>query len=209
MQLTSTSLRNDQPIPADYAFCTASSGDEHTENGGNKNPHLAWSGAPDGTKSFAVVVHDPDVPADASDANQEGKTIPRDADRVDFFHWLLVDIPASTTEIGEGAASDGVTQGGKEPGRSQFGIEGTNTFTDFLEGSEMEGTYGGYDGPCPPWNDERLHHYHFTVYALDTDSLGLDADGDFTGDDVRDALDGHVLDQAELVGTYTTNPDLR
>ncbi len=207
MQLASTSLRNDQPIPAAYAFCTADpSSEDHTRNGGDKNPHLAWTDAPDGTRSFAVIVHDPDVPADASDANQEGKTIPEDAERTDFYHWLLVDIPATTTEIAEGAASSGVTKGGKAPGRSRFGIEGTNGFTDFLKGSGIEGTYGGYDGPCPPWNDERLHHYHFTVYALDTDSLGLDADGGFTGEDVLDALDGHVLAQAELVGTYTTNP---
>ena len=209
MQLTSTSLRPGRPIPPAYAFCKPASGDDPTQSGGDKNPHLAWSDAPAGTKSFALVVHDPDVPADASDANQGGKTIPKDAERTDFFHWLLVDIPASTTEIAEGAASDGVTKGGKAPGRSRFGIEGTNGFTDFLKGSPMEGTYGGYDGPCPPWNDERLHHYHFTVYALDTDTLGLDADGDFAGQDVLDALDGHVLAQAELVGTFTTNPDVQ
>ncbi|MDT0631065.1 YbhB/YbcL family Raf kinase inhibitor-like protein [Rubrivirga sp. S365] len=205
MTLTSTSLTDGAPIDPQYAFCKAAASG-HTEPGGDRSPHLAWSGAPDGTRSFAVVVRDPDVPADASDANQEGKTIPVDAERTPFYHWLLVDIPASTTEIAEGAASDGVTPNGKAPGRTSLGLAGTNTFTDFLAGSDMEGTYGGYDGPCPPWNDERLHHYHFTVYALDTESLGLGDDGDFTGDDVEAALDGHVLAQAEIVGTYTTNP---
>ena len=208
MTLTSTSLTDGQPVDPRYAFCKPASGDGHTESGGDRSPHLAWSGAPDGTRSFAVVMHDPDVPADASDANQEGTTIPEDAERTTFYHWLLVDVPAATTEIAEGAASDGVTPGGKSPGRSDLGVEGTNTFTQFLDGSDMEGTYGGYDGPCPPWNDERLHHYHVTVYALDTESLGLDEDGDFTGDDVTAALDGHVLAQAEIVGTYTTNPDV-
>ena len=111
--------------------------------------------------------------------------------------------------IEEGADSDGVTPHGKEPGPTELGLRGINSFTDFLAGDpDMEGTYGGYDGPCPPWNDERLHHYHVTVYALDTESLGLSADGDFRGADVLDALDGHVLDQAEIVGTYTTNPDV-
>ncbi len=208
MTLTSTSLTDGQPIDPQYAFCTAAASG-HTRNGGNKNPHLAWSGAPEGTKSFAVVMHDPDVPADGSDAGREGTTIPADAERTDFYHWLLVDVPASLGEIAEGALSDGVIEGGRAPGRTTHGIEGTNDFTDFLKGSEREGTYGGYDGPCPPWNDERLHHYHVTVYALDTESLGLGADGRFRGDDVREALDGHVLGQAEIVGTYTTNPSVR
>lgn len=207
MTLSSTSLTDGQPIDPRHAFC-APDADAHTRDGGNRNPHLAWSGAPEGTRSFAVVVHDPDVPADASDAGQEGKTIPADAPRTDFFHWLAVDLPPSTTEIAEGSASDGVTEGGKAPGRSGLGVEGTNTFTDFLKGSPREGTYGGYDGPCPPWNDERLHHYHFTVYALDTETLGLPQDGRFTGAEVLDAVAGHVLDRAEIVGTYTTNPDV-
>jgi Raf kinase inhibitor-like YbhB/YbcL family protein len=209
MLLTSTSIENGARIAPAFAFCTAApdSGDR-TTHGGDRNPHLAWSGVPEGTKSFAVVVHDPDVPADASDANTEGKTIPSSAERTDFFHWLLVDIPADVREIAEGALSDGVVKNGRAPGRSTHGIEGTNNFTDFLKGSPMEGTYGGYDGPCPPWNDEAVHHYHFTVYALDTDTLGLSEDGDWGGPDVLDAIEGHVLDQAEIVGTYTTNPDV-
>ena len=210
MTLTSTSITDGQPIDPQYAFCAPDpDATPPTTGGDNVSPHLAWANAPDGTRSFAVVVHDPDVPADASDVNQEGKTLPVDAERTDFFHWLLVDVPPTVTEIPEGALKDGVTEGGEAPGpTSGFGIEGTNDYTSFMEGSDMEGTYGGYDGPCPPWNDERLHHYHFTVYALDTESLGLSEDGDFRGQDVRDALDGHVLAQAEIVGTYTLNPDV-
>ena len=208
MTLTSSSLRDGHPIDPSFAFCEGGSGDAHTEDGGNRNPHLAWSGVPDGTRSFAVVVHDPDVPADASDANTEGATIPEGAERTTFYHWLLVNVPADAAEIAEGSASDGVVEGGKTPGRSALGVEGTNDFTDFLKGTPREGTYGGYDGPCPPWNDERVHRYHFGVYALDTDSLGLDAGGGFRGDDVVEAMEGHVLAHAEVVGTYTTSPDV-
>lgn len=206
MTLESTSFADGQPIDARYAFCQP----RPTEggDGGNVSPHLRWSGAPDGTRSFAVVLHDPDVPADGTDANKDDATIPEGADRVDFYHWLLVDVPADLSEIAEGALSDGVIAGGREPGRTTHGLEGVNDYTSFFEGSDMAGTYGGYDGPCPPFNDERLHHYHLTVYALDVQSLGLDEGGHFRGQDVMDALEGHVLDQAEVVGTFTRNPDV-
>ena len=208
MRLTSTSLADCLRVDPAYTFCQPAD-EVHTSFGGNRSPHLAWSDAPEGTRSFAVVMHDPDVPANASDVNTEGATLPVDAERADFFHWLLVDVPAETTEIAEGAASDGVTQGGKAPGRTAVGLEGLNTYTDFLKGSPMEGTYGRYDGPCPPWNDERLHHYHVAVFALDVTTLGLPEDGAFTGPDVRAAMEGHVLAHAEIVGTFSTNPDVR
>lgn len=70
----------------------------------------------------------------------------------------------------------------------------------------MAGDYYGYDGPCPPWNDAIVHHYVFTIYALDLDRLPLE--GRFTGAQVREAIEGHVLDQASLTGTYTLNPKL-
>ena len=70
----------------------------------------------------------------------------------------------------------------------------------------MGGTYGGYDGPCPPWNDVIIHHYHFKVFSLDIDRLGLD--GDFPGTDAISAMQGHVLAGGEVVGTYTQNPAL-
>ena len=71
----------------------------------------------------------------------------------------------------------------------------------------MGGTYGGYDGPCPPWNDALVHRYHFTVYALDVESL--DMKGTFTGDEALGAMQGHILGQATVTGTYTLNPELR
>ena len=70
----------------------------------------------------------------------------------------------------------------------------------------MKGEYLGYDGPCPPWNDSIVHRYHFRIYALDVDRLHL-ADG-FTVTELRVAMDGHVLAEAEVMGTYTLNPAL-
>jgi len=70
----------------------------------------------------------------------------------------------------------------------------------------MAGAYFGYDGPCPPWNDAIVHRYVFTLYALDIASVPLD--GEFTGQQVRAAIDGHVLDQASFSGSYTLNPAL-
>jgi phosphatidylethanolamine-binding protein (PEBP) family uncharacterized protein len=120
---------------------------------------------------------------------------------------VLVDIPTSMQEIQEGAASDGVTARGKPTGPTPFGVRGRNDYTSWFEGDEdMEGVYGGYDGPCPPWNDELLHHYHFTLYALAVPTLELR--GDFGGDDALAAMEGHILDQASWMGTYTLNKDL-
>lgn len=70
----------------------------------------------------------------------------------------------------------------------------------------MEGTYLGYDGPCPPWNDSLLHHYHFRVYALDTPRLPLATD--FSLEELRAAMAGHVLAEALLTGTYSLNPSV-
>jgi Raf kinase inhibitor-like YbhB/YbcL family protein len=71
----------------------------------------------------------------------------------------------------------------------------------------MAGDYYGYDGPCPPWNDDLVHHYRFRVYALDLPSLGVD--GRFTAGDALAAMQGHILAEAELAGTYTLNAALR
>lgn len=68
----------------------------------------------------------------------------------------------------------------------------------------MEGDYFGYDGPCPPWNDEIVHHYAFTLYALDVERCPLE--GRFTGRDVLEAIEGHILDHTVITGTYSFNP---
>jgi len=71
---------------------------------------------------------------------------------------------------------------------------------------DMAGNYGGYDGSAPPWNDELMHEYVFTVFALDVETLGLT--GVFGGADARAAMEGHVLASGQVMGTYTLNPDL-
>jgi Raf kinase inhibitor-like YbhB/YbcL family protein len=196
-----------EPIPEEYAFCVP---DERTHSamGQNLSPAIRWSDAPNGTRSFALICHDPDVPSRPENVNKEGQAVSADLPRVDFFHWVLVDIPANTRELPKGADSDGIKPGGKPPGRTEFGARGINNYTDwFASDEQMKGDYGGYDGPCPPWNDELVHHYHFTVYALDVPSLRLD--GRFGGPEALAALQPHVLAKGGWIGTYTLNPKLR
>jgi len=204
MKLHSNDLNDQQPIDPTFAFGKPDP-NERMALAENFSPHLSWSGAPTGTKSFAVVCMDPDVPSVADDVNQDGKSIPADLPRADFCHWSLVDLPSRITDLNTGQCSQGVTVGGKQNPPGPAGTrQGLNDYTSFLSGSEMEGRYFGYDGPCPPWNDELLHRYIFTVYALDVEKLDLS--DDFTGHDVVQAVDGHVLDKASITGTYTLNP---
>jgi Raf kinase inhibitor-like YbhB/YbcL family protein len=205
MQVTSTSFRDGAPIPAEYAFC-AMDAKTHATLSQNRSPQLAWSGAPAGTKSFAIVCHDPDVPSKGDDVNQEGRVVPRTLPRVDFFHWVLVDLPASVTAVAAGEFASAVTPRGKPgPAAAHGARQGVNDYTGWFAGDkDMAGNYFGYDGPCPPWNDEIPHHYVFTVFALDVAKLAVD--GAFTGAQAREAMKGHVLAQASITGLYTLNP---
>jgi len=117
---------------------------------------------------------------------------------------VLVDIPASVVELAEGAESNArVVHGKQAPAKT--GVHAANSFTQAFAANEaLKGTYYGYDGPCPPWNDEIAHRYHFAVYALSVPSLGLQ--GDFSGEAAVAAMQGKVLAQGELVGPYSTNP---
>lgn len=172
---------------------------------GNRNPHLAWSGAPIGTQSFALLCVDPDVPSRGDDVNKEGREVAIELPRVDFFHWVVADLPSTVNEIAEGAHADGVTARGKAPGPTpDGGVCGLNDYTGWFAGHpDMGGIYAGYDGPGPPWNDLRVHGYRFQVFALDVPSLGLS--GHFTGHDLRRAMSGHVLASCELVGLHSTH----
>jgi Raf kinase inhibitor-like YbhB/YbcL family protein len=204
----SNSLKQGERIPEQHAFGIPDGEGKARAGGGNRSPHLSWSGHPDETQSFVLICVDPDVPGDVSDVNQEGRSVPEDLPRVDFAHWVVANIPADVTEIAEGAGSDGIVAGGKPTGPTSFGgVTGASNYTDLFAGDpDMGGTYGNYDGPFPPWNDERVHHYHFRVYAVDMPSLDLP--DDFTLGDVMEAIEGHVLDEGELVATYTLNADL-
>ena len=207
MKITSQSFESDQRIPDEFVFCKPDR-ESHAALAGNKSPHFAWSGVPDGCKSLALICVDPDVPTVGDDVNQEGKTVPADLPRTEFFHWVMVDIPPGCTELAAGFCSDGVTAGGKrEPGGPEGARQGLNDYGGWFAGDpDMGGDYFGYDGPGPPWNDALLHHYHFQLFALDLERCPVE--GKFTAADVRGAIEGHVLARAELVGTYTTNPDL-
>ena len=191
-------------IPARFAFGRPGT-DSPFAPADNVSPAIGWSNAPTGTQSFAIIFHDPDVPSSGEDVNQQGKVVPADLPRVNFFHWTLVDIPADLSGLDEGAASRGITPRGKPVGRTEYGVTGKNDYTGWFAGDpEMEGTYGGYDGPCPPWNDSIVHHYHLEVIALDVKTLNLQ--GDFTGQDALEAMQGHVLASASHMGTYSMNP---
>lgn len=205
MKIQSSSISDGSRIPGEFAFCIPDPA-HHVCLGSNRNPQLSWSDVPAGTRSFAVICHDPDVPGRGDDVNQEGRTVPASLPRVDFFHWVLIDLPASLTAIAAGEFSSDVTPRGKAgPSAAHGARQGINDYTAWFSGDgDMSGDYYGYDGPCPPWNDELRHRYVFTVFALDLERLPLE--GRFNGQQVRDAMTGHILGQASLTGVYSLNP---
>ena len=207
MKIVSDTFRDGQEIPVRCAFGRRDPV-THVALSDNRNPHLAWSELPEGTRSLVLVCHDPDVPSRGDDVNREGRTVPADLPRVDFFHWVLVDLPPAPASIAEGEFSDGITPHGKPGPEAPRGArQGINDYTGwFASDPDMKGDYFGYDGPCPPWNDAIEHRYVFTLYALDVQRLPVE--GTFTGKDVLDALDGHVLGQARITGRYHLNPAL-
>lgn len=207
MKLSTTCFEPGEPIPERYAFAKPDP-EARVTLAGNVNPHFEWSDVPEGTQSFAMVCHDPDVPSVGDDVNQPDREVPSDLPRVDFYHWVAVDIPAERRSIEEGEFASGVVAGGQDAQTGPDGCrQGLNDFTGWFSGDpDMGGEYFGYDGPAPPWNDSILHHYSFTLYALDIDRVPVQ--GVFTGQQVLNAIEGHVLAQASVVGTYTQNPRL-
>jgi hypothetical protein len=144
LSLISDGFKNGQPIPSQY-----------TCDGADQTPVLRWGAPPEGTKSFALVIDDPDAPSGT------------------FRHWGVFDIPASERSIGDG---------------KRIGTEVTNDFGKT-----------GYGGPCPP-KGHGPHHYHFKLFALDTESLGLSTNAKIA--DVESAARQHALAEGELIGTY-------
>jgi Raf kinase inhibitor-like YbhB/YbcL family protein len=202
MQLRSDNFQHGQPIPPQLAFARLA---QPVALSDNRSPHLAWQGAPAGTQSFVLTCIDTDVPSKPDDVNKEGRSVPADLPRVEFVHWLMANIPPECGELAEGACSDEVTPRGKrEPYGPPGSVQGMNNYTDWFAGDvQMEGSYLGYDGPCPPWNDTLVHHYHFRLYALDTPRLPLQQG--FSLAELRAAMAGHVLGEALLTGTYSLN----
>ena len=144
IDVTSTAFAEDESIPARY-----------TCDGEEVSPPLAWSGVPDDAAAIALVVDDPDAPSGT------------------FTHWVVLDIPLTTTESPEG----GVPLGG-------------------VQASSSAGA-ASYAGPCPP---SGTHHYRFTVLALD-EPTGLDQGASL--DDALAAVDDHAIASGTLTGTYS------
>lgn len=208
MKLTSDGIRDGQHIPRKHAMGKHDES-SHATFSDNVSPQLAWSDLPAGTKSLALLVIDSDAPTKPDDVNKEGRTVPASLPRADFSHCVVVDIPPDASPIREGALGSGITKGGKDATGAPSGMRwGLNDYTSWFAGdATMEGKYFGYDGPFPPWNDEIVHHYHFTLYALDVDRCPVD--GVFGAPDVRKAIEGHVLGEARIVATYAINPNAK
>jgi Raf kinase inhibitor-like YbhB/YbcL family protein len=208
MDLSTSAFADLGVIPGEFAFCVADPA-AHVRLSANRNPDFRWTGVPAGTRSLALICHDPDVPSRGDDVNQEGRSVPASLARVDFFHWVLVDLPPDTPAIARGEFSDGVTPRGKPgPQAPRNARQGTNDYTGWFAGDkDMSGNYFGYDGPCPPWNDELPHRYVFTLYALAVPRL--DVAGVFSGADARRAMAGSILAEASVTGRYTLNPAVR
>lgn len=132
-------------------------------NGQNLSPALEWTNPPAGTKSFAVTMYDPDAPTGSG-----------------WWHWVMYNIPASTTGLVTGAGNGRNAPRGSEQGRTDFGSK-------------------GYGGPCPPVGD-KPHHYHITVFALKVDKL--DVPGDATAAYVGFNLNANKLGTVRVTGLY-------
>lgn len=149
MRVTSTVIQQGSEIPARY-----------TSDGENVSPELSWQDAPDKTKSFVLIVHDPDAPRTGG-----------------FTHWVLYNIPSETTHLDEKVSN--------EPQIKEIGLQGKN-----------DGGNIGYIGPAPP---SGTHRYFFRLFAIDK---MLDLAPGATHQQVSAAVKGHILAQAELMGTY-------
>lgn len=151
LTLTSSAFEQGAPIPSTY-----------TCEGENISPPLAWDGIPEGTKSLALIVDDPDAPD------------PKAPKRV-WVHWVLYNMPPDAKGLAENADKTGL------PAGTVRGLTDARKTT--------------YGGPCPPIG---RHRYFHKLYALDT-TLDL---AQATKAELEAAMKGHVLAEAELMGTY-------
>lgn len=150
LSITSPAFSAGGSIPAEY-----------TCEGRDISPALAWSGAPDGTKSLALIVDDPDAPDPV-------------APKMTWVHWVLYNLPPNSTGLAEAVS--------QLPAGT---LEGKNDWKRT-----------GYGGPCPPIG---RHRYFFKLFALDTTLPDLRTP---TKANLLKAMEGHVLEQTEMIGTY-------
>ena len=149
MQLISAAYQHGAEIPVRY-----------TCEGDNISPDFCWKDAPSDTKSFALVMHDPDAPRAGG-----------------FTHWILYNIPGGTESIREN-------------------VPQTEKVLDIGTQGKHDGGQIGYVGPCPPWG---THRYYARLYALDRE-LALPPGANH--EELSEAMQGHILAQAELMGKY-------
>ena len=197
MKLISHDFEHGQWIPPECAYGRLNNGEFALSD--NLNPHLKWSNLPEGTKSLVIACIDPDVPTDREALNADGE-IPEDQPRRDFVHWLIWNVSPEVNEIQKGEASVGDETTGKTFEKF-VGVEALNDYTRNAE------VHRGYDGPCPPEFDARLHGYEFMVYALDVDALDLPDTASWL--QVRTAMAAHVLGMSVLQGIFSLNPRLQ
>ena len=136
-ELASPAVKSDQPIPERFTFNGLGC------SGQNISPPLSWTDPPEGTKSFALMVHDPDAATGGAG----------------IWHWVIINIPAAARSIEEGAGTaDGANL---PPGSRQI----TNDYAGFINSP-------GWGGPCPP-KGGKPHSYNLTLYALKVVTLNL------------------------------------
>ena len=152
LQVSSEDFTDQGPLPQNAGF-----------GFGNVSPQLSWSGAPEGTKSYLLVCHDPDAPVLGG-----------------FHHWAVVGIPAGVTSLRSGAGEFGAGLGGAVTLANDYGTK-------------------DWGGAAPPEGDP-AHRYIFTVWALDTDSTGLDASASVAK--AQFTVLGNVLARGSITGTY-------
>lgn len=195
LQVTVRGFESGDAIPEKFARCVARS-DNKSADGDNISPEISWNPGPEGTQSYAIIVVDRDALQKIDDRNVEGKKIVDYVPRQNFYHWMLVNIPANIYSIPE-----------KDGRNKNYGDQLVNDFlklTNTKPTAQNKLKFTGYDGPCPPWNDERVHNYHFKVYALST---RFNIGEENQGDDIVRKIAPYVLATGEVVGTYTLNPD--
>ena len=208
MRLTSETFQDMGRMPDECAFGLLGPDKEYVW-GRNLNPHLTWSDLPPGTRSLVLINDDLDVPVKLDTFNKEGAVVSKSLARRTLCHWVLVDLAPEGPPIALGEFSRDVTVGGKPGPQATRGTrQGINEYTAWFKSNEkMRGDYYGYDGPCPPWNDEIPHRYVFTLYALEAPRL--DVEGRFDKDAALAAIKRtRVLGEASITGLYALNPNL-